>query len=107
MKAEKSILEAHFPPCQWFCWADCFKKHKIHPYVDPCQLCEFHENSFKTATYIVTVIIIIIRRKPRSVIFEIEENPQGFAARKYTHSKENFMGNKLCSFKIFTKCVIF
>ncbi len=37
----------------------------------------------------------------------IEERPQGFAAQKYTHLKENFMENKLRSQKIFAKCITF
>ncbi len=44
------------------------KTNRVHPCVDSHQPCEFHENRFKTATCIVTVIIII-SRKPRSVIF--------------------------------------
>ncbi len=35
------------------------------------------------------------------------EHPQGFTARKYTHSKENFMENKLCFYQIFAKCITF
>ncbi len=35
------------------------KKNRVHPCVDSHQLCEFHENLFKIATCIVTVIIII------------------------------------------------
>ncbi len=32
---------------------------------------------------------------------------RGFPVRKYTHSKENFMENKLCYYKIFAKCITF
>ncbi len=35
------------------------QKNKIHPCVDSHQPCKFHENRFKTATCIVTIIIII------------------------------------------------
>ncbi len=68
MKAKKPVLWAPFPQCQWFYWMDCFRKNRVHPCVDPHQPCEFHENRFKTATYIVKVIIII-NWKSRSVIF--------------------------------------
>ncbi len=37
----------------------------------------------------------------------IEEHPRGFAARKYTYSKENFKENILCSYKIFAKSITF
>ncbi len=44
------------------------KKSRVHPCVDSHQPREFHENQFKTASRIVTVIIII-SWKSRSVIF--------------------------------------
>ncbi len=44
------------------------KKNRVYPCADSHQLCEFHENLYKTTTYIVTVIIII-NWKSRSVIF--------------------------------------
>ncbi len=44
------------------------KKSRVHLCVDLHQPCEFHENRFKTATCIVSVIIII-SWKSRSVIF--------------------------------------
>ncbi len=37
---------------------------------------------------------------------QIEEHPQGFVARKYTHSKENFKENKFRSYQIFFKCEV-
>ncbi len=37
----------------------------------------------------------------------IEEHSRSFAARKYTHSKENFVENKLHSYQIFAKCTNF
>ncbi len=37
----------------------------------------------------------------------LEERPRGFAARKYIHSKENFMKNKVLSNQIFTKYITF
>ncbi len=40
-----------------------------------------------------------------SFLTQIEEQPQGFTAWKYTHSKENFMENKILSYKIFAKCI--
>ncbi len=60
MKAKKPFLEVHFHSYQWFYWTDYFqKKNRIHPCVDSHRLCEFHENRLKTATCIVTVIIVI------------------------------------------------
>ncbi len=47
-----------------------FKNNRFHPCVDPHQPGEFHENWFKTATCIITVIIII-SWKPRSVVLNV------------------------------------
>ncbi len=37
----------------------------------------------------------------------MKEHARGFSTRQYTHSKENFMVNKLRPYKIFGKCTIF
>ncbi len=46
------------------------KKKNVHLCVESQHLCEFHKNWFKTATCIVT-IIIIINWKSRSVFFNV------------------------------------
>ncbi len=38
---------------------------------------------------------------------QIEEHLRGVPTRKYTHPKENFVENKLCSYKIFARRITF
>ncbi len=55
-------------PKNWFCghtftyicsstWPIVSKNNKVHPWVDPHQPCEFHENRFKTVNYVLRVLI--------------------------------------------------
>ncbi len=57
MKAKKPVLGAHFPHISGSIGPTVFKKkNRVQPCMDLHQPCEFHENWFKTATCIVTVI---------------------------------------------------
>ncbi len=53
MKAEEQVLRAHFPVYQWFYLPIISKNNKVHPWVDPHQPYEFHENWFKSAPCIM------------------------------------------------------
>ncbi len=58
-ESHKNRCGAHFPPYQWFYGTNYFRKNCVHQCVDSRQPYEFHENRFKTASCIMTVIIII------------------------------------------------
>ncbi len=58
-ESQKTSFGGTFSPYQWFYWTYCFQENKVDPCVDSHQPCEFHKNRFKTATSILTVIIII------------------------------------------------
>ncbi len=65
-----------------------FKKNRVHPCVDPHQPYEFRENSLKTVTCIVTVIIIV-SWKSRSVTFNVNwRTSMWFCCSKVTYSKK-------------------
>ncbi len=53
MKIEKAVLEAHFFHVSSSIGPFVSKNNKVYLPVKPHQSCEFHENWFKTATYIV------------------------------------------------------
>ncbi len=69
MKAKKPFLGLIFPHISG---SITLIVNGVHPCVDSHQPREFHENWFNTATCIVTVIIIIVSWKYRSVTFEFK-----------------------------------
>ncbi len=59
LKPKKLVLGAHFPHICDSIGPIVSKNNSVHPWLDPHQPCEFHENRFKTATCIVRSYIYI------------------------------------------------
>ncbi len=92
MKAKKLVLGAHFPPYQWFYWGWLFPKTLSPTMWISWKLVQNYD------LYCDSNYYYKLKTWERNFQMLIEKHVWGFAARKYIHWKENFMGNKLHSY---------